>query len=116
MQVDWAAAHDLGEQATSRPDRQLWTDLDGQHLCYGSDAHIIPQRFGQFYITVVVQRFLLVILPVLSTLDLKGGAVAMSRISRHSQERFILACGIVENFPSCRPSEFRSGEIRKCDE
>jgi hypothetical protein len=40
----------------------------------------------------------------------------MSKVSRHSQETFIFACGIVENFPLCRPPEFRSGEIRKYDE
>jgi hypothetical protein len=40
----------------------------------------------------------------------------MSKVSCHSQETFIFACGIVENLPSYRPSEFRSGEIRKCDE
>ena len=36
----------------------------------------------------------------------------MSKVSRHSQETFIFACGIVENFPSCRLSEFRGGEIQ----
>jgi hypothetical protein len=45
-------------------------------------------------------------------MDLKGGAVAMSGVSRHSQETFIFACGIVESFPSRRPSDFRSGEIK----
>ena len=39
----------------------------------------------------------------------------MSKVSRHSQETLIFACGIVENFPSRRPPEFRGGEIRKCD-
>jgi hypothetical protein len=50
----------------------------------------------------------------LSTMDLKGGAVVMSRVSRHSQETFIFACGIVENFPSCpavRVSEQRNPKI-----
>ena len=68
---------------------------------------------GQPCESIVLQRFLLVILSVLSTMDLKGGAVVMSRVSRHSQETFIFACGIVENFPSCRPSEFRIREIQK---
>ena len=30
----------------------------------------------------------------------------MSRVSRHSQETFTFACGIVENFLSYRPQEF----------
>jgi hypothetical protein len=71
---------------------------------------------GQPCESIVLQRFLLVILSVFPTMDLKGGAVAMSKVSRHSQETFIFACEIVENFSSCRPPEFRSGEIRKCDE
>ena len=62
---------------------------------------------GQPCESIVLQRFLLVILSVLSTMDLKGGAVVMSEVSRHSQETFIFACGIVENFPLCRPPEFR---------
>jgi hypothetical protein len=45
-------------------------------------------------------------------MDLKGGAVAMSRVSRHSQETFIFACGIVENFPSADRWSFGTEEIR----
>ena len=53
---------------------------------------------GQPCESIVLQRFLLVILSVLSTMDLKGGAVAMSKVSCHSQETFIFACEIVETF------------------
>jgi hypothetical protein len=63
---------------------------------------------GQPCESIVLQRFLLVILSVLSTMDLKGGGRCHVQGSRHSHETFIFACGIVENFPSCRPSEFRS--------
>ena len=55
---------------------------------------------GQPCESIVLQRFLLVILSVFPTMDLKGGAVAMSKVSRHSQETFIFTCGIVDYFPS----------------
>jgi hypothetical protein len=45
-------------------------------------------------------------------MDLKGGAVAMSGVSRHSQETFIFACGIVEKLSVAPTSDFRSGEIK----
>jgi hypothetical protein len=54
--------------------------------------------------SIVVQRFFLVIIPVSTTMDLKGGAVVMSRHFRHSQEMFISACGYVHNFSGCRPA------------
>jgi len=58
---------------------------------------------GQPCESIVLQRFLLVILPVLSTMDLKGGAVATSRLFCRSQETFTLACGMWKTFsgPAC---------------
>ena len=53
---------------------------------------------GQPCESIVLQRFLLVILPVLSTMDLKGGTVAMSGVSRHSQETFILPVELWRTF------------------
>src|SRR5260370_24283753 len=85
-------------------------------LFRSQEAQLVQLPGGQPCESIVLQRFLLVILSVLTTMDLKGGAVAMSRVSRHSQETFIFACGIVENLPSCRPPAFRRRAIGTCGE
>src|SRR6266702_2187577 len=110
-----AHQHDDHDHRVEQPDRRrlFRAGLDQRaDLLHDQEAQLVQLPGGQPCESIVLQRFLLVILSVLTTMDLKGGAVAMSRVSRHSQETFIFACGIVENFPSCRPSEFRSGEIQ----
>jgi len=96
------------EQSGHRGPFRVGLDQRADFL-HDQEAQLVQLPGGQPCEIIVLQRFLPVILPVLSTMDLKGGTVAMSRVSRHSQETFIFACEIVENFPSCRPPEFRSG-------
>ena len=47
-----------------------------------------------------------ILFPVLSTSDLNGGTVVMSRLFRHSQETFTLACGNVDRFFSSWQTSF----------
>src|SRR5260370_9436190 len=57
-------------------------------LFRSQEAQLVQLPGGQPCESIVLQRFLLVILSVLTTMDLKGGAVAMSRVrsEEHTSE------------------------------
>jgi hypothetical protein len=62
--------------------------------------------------SIVLQRFLRVIILVSTTMDLKGGTVVMCGRSCHSQEMFTSTCGDVDIF-SERKSVSRVTEARE---
>ena len=72
--------HDHGVEQSGR--RRLFrAGLDQRSdFLHDQEAQLVQLPGGQPCQSIVLQRFLLVILSVLSTMDLKGGAVAMSTV------------------------------------